>query len=360
VASHPREDGSRPAGAGNVALVAGAGGIIGHAVAHELMRLGWSVRGLARRAVTGIPSIAADLTDAKATAAALAAAKDTTHVFYAALSPDPILSTEAERNAGMLAALLDGLQSVGAPLRRVVIYQGFKIYGIHLGAKVRTPARESDLPHMPPNIYLAQEQQLRETAGQASWDYVALRPDVVVGDIYGNPMNIAVVIGAYAAISRELGIPLRFPGTDAAYRQLVQFTDAGLLARASAWAAMEPRCGGQAFNVTNGDVFRWERMWEDLAEYFGMKLAEPVPLRLAQHMDDKAAVWERIAKSHGLLESKLGNLVGWGFGDFIFHTETDVISDTNKLHEFGFRERISSRRSLVDALDRLRKKRVLP
>ncbi len=135
---------SRPTGKGKVALVAGAGGIIGHAVAHELMNLGWSVRGLGRRSVPGIPSIAADLTDPKATAAALAGAKDTTHVFYAALSPDPHLSTEAERNAAMLAALLDGLKKAKAPLERVVIYQGFKIYGIHLGARVRTPARESD------------------------------------------------------------------------------------------------------------------------------------------------------------------------------------------------------------------------
>src|SRR3954447_19704053 len=183
------------------------------------------------------PSIQTDLTDADATAAALRDAADTTHVFYAALAPDPDLATEAARNAAMLGNLLDGLETASAPLQRVIIYQGFKIYGIHLGAKVPTPARESDPPHMPPNIYLAQEAQLRKRAERSSWDYVALRPDVVVGDIYGNPMNIALVIGVFAEISRALGIPMRFPGTDAAYRQLVQVTDAGLLARASAWAA---------------------------------------------------------------------------------------------------------------------------
>ena len=86
-----------------------------------------------------------------------------------------------------------------------MIYQGFKIYGIHLGAKVRTPARESDPPHMPPNIYLAQEAQLKQRAQKSRWDYVALRPDVVVGDVYGNPMNIALVIGVFAELSRELG-----------------------------------------------------------------------------------------------------------------------------------------------------------
>jgi hypothetical protein len=76
-----------------------------------------------------------------------------------------------------------------------------------------------------------------------------------VGDIFGNPMNIALVVGVFAELSRELGVPMRFPGTDKAYRQLVQFTDSGLLARASVWAATDEKASGEVFNVTNGDVF---------------------------------------------------------------------------------------------------------
>jgi hypothetical protein len=74
-------------------------------------------------------------------------------------------------------------------------------------------------------------------------------------------MNIALAVGVFAELSRELGIPMRFPGTDKAYKQLVQFTAAGLPARASTWAATDEKAAGHAFNVTNGDVFRWERMW---------------------------------------------------------------------------------------------------
>ena len=343
-----------------VALVVGAGGIIGQAVADELNRAGWRVRGLARRASSATESITADLTDAEVTRAALRDAADTTHVFYAALSPDADLSVEAERNGRMLGNLLDGLEEARAPLQRVVIYQGFKIYGIHLGAKVRTPARESDPVHMPPNIYLAQEAQLRARAERSVWDYVALRPDVVVGDIHGNPMNIAMVIGVFAALSRALGVPFRFPGTDKAYAQLVQFTDSGLLARASVWAALAEKAAGEAFNVTNGDIFRWERMWEDVASHLGLQIASPVPLTLAAHMRDKSALWSNLARHHGLVEPDLEKAVGWGFGDFIFHTETDVISDVNKIHRFGFQERMDSTHSLLSALDRLRGKRVLP
>lgn len=342
------------------ALVAGAGGIIGDAVCRELRAQGWLVRGLGRREIPGLHTIAVDLSDRAATSAALVAARDTTHVFYAALSPCLDLSIEATRNAEMLAALIDGLEDVQAPLARVVIYQGFKIYGVHLGAKVRTPARETEPAHMPPNIYHAQEQLLRDRAKSGSWDYVALRPDVVVGDIYGNPMNIALVVGVFAAITRELGLPLRYPGTDLAYRQLVQFTDARLLARASVWAAQCARVGGEAFNVTNGDVFRWDRMWEDVGAHLGLAVADPVPLRLVQHMADKGPIWRRIAHANNLIEDDLDRLVGWGFGDFIFRTESDVISDVNKIYAFGFTERMDSCLSLLGALDRLRARKALP
>jgi nucleoside-diphosphate-sugar epimerase len=343
-----------------VALITGGSGIVGNAVARELKARGWMSRTLARRPIEGMDTITVDLTDREAAIAALKRVADTTHLFYAALNQDPDLSVESERNGRMLGNVIDGLERAGAPLSRIVSYEGFKIHGIHLGAKVRTPARESDPPHMPPNIYLAQRSQLRARMKTASWDNVALSPDVVVGDVYGNPMNIALVVGVFAALSRALGVPMRFPGTDKAYTQLAQFTDAGLLARASAWAATDEKASGEVFNVTNGDVFRWERMWEDVARHLGLEIATPVPMSLSRHMADKAPVWREIAERHGLVQPELAKLVSWGFGDFVFNTETDVISDVNKLYRFGFTERMDSSASLIDALDSLKRKKVLP
>jgi len=173
-------------------------------------------------------------------------------------------------------------------------------------------------------------------------------------------MNIALVVGAFAEISRALGVPLRFPGTDKAFAQLVQFTDSGLLARASRWAATAARAGSEAYNVTNGDVFRWERMWSDVARHLGLETAAPVPLTLARHMADKGPLWRTLAERHGLAAPDLDRLVGWGFGDFIFHTETDVISDVNKIYEHGFTERINSTTSLLRAIDSLKAQHILP
>ncbi|WP_106476769.1 SDR family oxidoreductase [Phytohalomonas tamaricis] len=344
-----------------VALVAGASGIIGDAVCNELKRQGARVLGLARQPIDGIETISADLTDREASAKILAEqASEVTHVFYAALNPDEDLSIEAKRNAEMLGHLLDGLENAKAPLERVVIYQGFKIYGIHLGAKVPTPAREDDPSHMPPNLYQAQEAMLSSRAEKASWDYVALRPDVVVGDIYGNPMNIALVVGVFAELSRALNVPLRYPGSETAYRVLMQFTDANLLGRASYWAATKEGIGGEAFNITNGDVFRWERLWQDVADHLDLPTGAPVPLDLAKHMADKNDIWRELAEQHNLVEADLSKVVGWDFGNFIFNTETDVISDVNKIHRYGFTETCDARETLLSAIDRLKEKRIIP
>jgi hypothetical protein len=101
-------------------------------------------------------------------------------------------------------------------------------------------------------------------------------------------------------------------------------------------------------------------MWEDAAQHLGLEIAPPVPLTLSRHMADKGQAWRAIAERHGLVEPDLRKLVGWAFGDFVFHTETDVISDVNKIHRVGFTERMDSSISLIGALDSLKRKRVLP
>jgi hypothetical protein len=50
------------------------------------------------------------------------------------------------------------------------------------------------------------------------------------------PMNMATVIAVYAALCKEMELPLRFPGSTAAYRAVMEMTDAELLAKAIVWA----------------------------------------------------------------------------------------------------------------------------
>ena len=58
-----------------------------------------------------------------------------------------------------------------------------------------------------------------------------------------------------------------------------------------------------------------------------------------------------------LLRALFGNVTE---PDFIFHTETDVISDVNKIHRFGFTERMDSSAALSRALDSLKRQNILP
>ena len=64
-----------------------------------------------------------------------------------------------------------------------------------------------------------------------------MRPQVVCGFALGSPMNMLSAIGVFAAVQRERGEPLRFPGGAPC---ITQATDADLLARAIVWAAEEP------------------------------------------------------------------------------------------------------------------------
>ncbi len=70
-----------------------------------------------------------------------------------------------------------------------------------------------------------------------------------------------MVIAVYTVISRELGIPLWFPGSHAGFSILLEAANEAHLANAAIWAATEPRCGNEVLNITNGDYFRWQHLW---------------------------------------------------------------------------------------------------
>ncbi|WP_434140179.1 SDR family oxidoreductase [Pseudomonas luteola] len=346
--------------ASKVALVVGASGIIGNAVVETLAENPeWRVRAVRRTFIPNVETIDLDLTDANATAQALSQAGDTTHVFYAALRPDSSLAKEADINGAMLRNVLDGLKSAGAKLQRVVHYQGAKVYGVHLGPTA-APFYEDDPRHLSPNFYYTQEDLLRERAAQGEFEWSILRPDVVVGDIAGNPMNIALVIGAFAALSKQAGVPLRFPGSMKAYREvLAQLTDARWLARASVWAALDPAARNEAFNLV-GEPFRWERLWHKIGEALDMDVADPQPFSLATQMPSKADDWQKLAEQHQLESVPYEKLVGWKFGDFVFNTEFDMISDMGKIRRAGFTEAVSTEDCLIGAIKRLQEKKYIP
>ena len=346
------------------ALVVGASGVIGHAIVRFLQtQEDWAVVGMARRRAPSFMSdvtwISLDINDVEAITAQSAALSGITHVFYTAYVPDKDLAQESKTNSLMFRNLLAGLAASGAPLERVVLFQGGKVYGLHLGP-VKTPMRESDPRHMPPNFYYELEDALAAESSKNGWSFSLLRPDVVLGAIPGQPLNLAMVIGAYAAICRELHVPFRFPGTSAAYRALVQATDSDLLARVSAWAATAPVAAGQAYNVSNGDLFRWENLWPLLGRRLGLDVGPPMSIRLVDHMRDKGQLWADLAGRHRLITPDYEQAVSWSFGDFVFNTEFDVVSDLTKLRQHGCHEILRTEDGFIETLNQLQTARMIP
>ncbi|SCW79289.1 Nucleoside-diphosphate-sugar epimerase [Paenibacillus tianmuensis] len=345
------------------ALVVGATGIIGSYILDHLSLLDdWEAIGVARTIPDKHPEryVSLNLLDAGQVKETLGRIRGITHIFFAAYQDFPIHSKEqVEVNTGMLANAVKGVEATSSSLERVVLMQGAKVYGAHLG-KFKTPAKETDPRHLPPNFYYSQEDFLRSHQQGKSWSWTILRPDLVAGVSIGNPMSIAMVIAVYASISKELGLPLRFPGKEGAYRALVQLTDASLLARASAWAATQEHTAFEVFNITNGDLFRWENLWPKIAGYFNLEAGPVQPIPLSELMPLQKETWTAMIEKYGLLPVPYEKVAAWPFGDFIFGAEYDVITDTTKIKQFGFHEVLNTEEELFTLLDELKKQRLIP
>jgi len=346
-----------------VALVAGASGVTGIAFLEHLSQsLEWQTIGLASRLPASADReqfVAMNLLDPDDCARGSKRLADVTHLFFAAYRERPTEAAQVETNGAMLRNLVSALEAAAPRLSRVVLVEGTKAYGCHFGP-FKTPARESDPRHLPPNFYYEQEDFLREQCRGKAWSWTALRPDLIMGPGEGHPMNLLMAIAVYAAICKELGVPLAFPGTRGAYTALFDATDATHLARAAAWAATEPRCSGEAFNITNGDLFRWEHLWPRIASLFDLSPAAPLPLPLGVMMADKGPLWQSIITKHGLLPTPLADLVSWGFGEFVFRIEYDVFADTTKARRCGFHDVVDTEEMFERQFRELRRRKVIP
>jgi nucleoside-diphosphate-sugar epimerase len=347
------------------AVIVGAQGVIGRNLAGHLLKQGWRVTGLSRRggeATERQTHIAVDLLDEADTRSKLAHLRNVSHVFYAAYQDRPSWAELVAPNMAMLRNSIDTIEAASpTTLRHVSLMQGYKVYGAHLGP-FATPAREEDGGrHMPPEFNVDQQDFLRTRQQGKSWTWSAIRPSVVGGYALGNPMNLAVAIAVYASISKELGLPLRFPGKPGAYGRLLEMTDAGLLAQATVWAATMPAGANEAFNIANGDLFRWSSMWPRIARYFELELAPPLPLQLATVMTDKAPLWQQMQAKYGLASHDYRHeLSPWSFADFVFSWDYDMFADTSKSRRAGFHSYVETEAMFIAIFDDLRRRKVIP
>jgi nucleoside-diphosphate-sugar epimerase len=306
--------------AGKKVVVAGATGLVGNAALHHFERAGGAkVIALSRRKprqLYGARHVPVDLMDAAQCAQTAPELAGATHLIYAALYESPNLidgwrdPRQIEINDRMLRNLMAVLEPAAPALKHVALLQGTKAYGSHV-RPLKVPAREgrSEM-YEQPNFYWAQENFLRALQKGKAWHFSILRPVLIVGLAMGGAMDLIPPLGVYAAMLRERGRDLDYPGGAPRVSQAV---DVDLLARAIAWCGEADAARNEAFNVTNGDVFTWENVWPAVAEGLGMKPGKPVPLSLAQQAKNWTAPWDELRRKHGLVSPGLDEFVGLSF-----------------------------------------------
>ncbi|KAF9869944.1 nad dependent epimerase dehydratase family protein [Colletotrichum karsti] len=328
------------------------------------------------------------------------------YVFFSAYLQKDSEQENWDVNGDMLQNFLSALSQTGASqsIKRILLVTGAKQYGVHLGA-VKNPMEESDPwlrdPPFPPNFYYRQQDILHdfcEKNPHISW--TVTYPNDVIGFAKGNFMNLATSLGIYAAVSKELGRDLEFPGSEAFYTKFDSFTSAKLHAEFCEWAIKEPKAANEAFNVVNGDVESWQNLWPKVARRLSMKVkadqfasrselasetqlcekpprsvleeriglkGKTAPSKLEQRIDmvkwsqqdDVKKAWDRLAEREGL-EKDAFEKATWAFLGFVLGRNYDLVISMSKAREMGWTGYADTWLSLSNTFRELEAQNILP
>ncbi|MFO1069128.1 MAG: SDR family oxidoreductase [Geminicoccaceae bacterium] len=350
------------------ALILGASGIIGRTLAEELLTAGdWTVLGVARRAgqvPAGVQPIAVDLRDEAAVRAALAGTSPT-HLFITTWLRQANEKENCAVNGAMVRNALAALEG-SRDLGHVALVTGLKHY---LGPfehfaknKPVTPFREEQ-PRVPlENFYYVQEDAVFEAAAKQGFGWSVHRPHTLIGYAVGNAMNMGSTLAAYAAICKETGQPFVFPGSPEQWAGVSDVTDGRILARHLHWAASTPAARNEAFNVVNGEVFRWNWLWPRLAALYGVPAAD-YPGRatpLVEQMAGAAPVWDRIVRKYGLAANAIDVVASWWHSDADLGRPVECFTDMSKSRRLGFMDYQETTESFRYVYERLKAERIVP
>ena len=327
----------------------------------------WDVYGLSRKPIArnGVRPVAADLQNSESVNSAL---KDVapTHIFLATWLRQPTEAENIRVNSAMVRNLLDAT-SRSRSVEHVALVTGLKHYlgpfeAYGKGKLPATPFREEQPRLDVENFYYAQEDEVFAAAERDGFGWSVHRPHTIIGYAVGNAMNMGVTLAVYATICHEMGRPFQFPGSAVQWRSLTDMTDAGLLARHLVWASATPAVRNQAFNVVNGDVFRWSWMWGRLAGFFGLEPApftgKGVPLEI--QLADAAPIWKGIAEKYSLAESDLNVLVSPWHTDADLGRPVEVVTDMSKSRRLGFLDYQPTDESFFRLFEHLRNEKLIP
>ncbi|MET9781572.1 SDR family oxidoreductase [Nocardiopsis alba] len=353
----------------STALIVGVNGIVGSEIARRLaIRDDWDVHGLSRSAHELPPRvrpILGDLRDAQSLAPALKDVRPT-HVFFTAWSRQENEAENIRVNRAMTRNLFEALAPAGT-VRHAALMTGLKHYmgpfeAFGTGEMSETPFREESARLDVPNFYYAQEDELFAAAERDGFTWSVHRAHTVTGYAVGNAMNFALTLAVQGAIARETGTPLIFPGTELVWNHLTDISDSRVVAEQMIWASTTPGIGDEAWNVTNGEIFRWRWLWPRLADALGVDWEGPTsePRPLVGQMAGKEGLWEEIADRYGLKERRLDRVASFWHTDSDLGVEVEVVADMTKSRLAGFDTYVGTERAFLDLFDRYEAEGLVP
>src|SRR6266851_3662495 len=310
-------------------LVTGASGLLGVAAIEKFLAAGWEVVGVSRRkpelpSGRDIDFLSVDLRDEEKARGAFEPLTDITHIAYTALHEKPELvagwssKEQIETNNAMLRNVVEPIVHTASNFQHISVMQGTKVYGVHLHP-IPIPARERDARKDHENFFFDHQDYVSDMGAEHGFNYTALR--------------------------REKGEPFSFPGGPSF---VWEAADADLVADVMVWAAQSPQAANKAFNITNGDVFEWRKLWPGLAETLGVETGPDMPTSVAAYLEENADVWDQIVAKYDLRSRNLRELVGHGdqHADFAFAYGAPAgpraFVSTIKLRQAGFTRTIDT------------------
>ena len=253
-------------------------------------------------------------------------------------------------------------------VKHVALVTGLKHYlgpfdaYVKAGTPPPTPLREEQHRLDLPNFYYAQEDEVYAAAKRDGFTWSVHRPHTIIGKAIGNAMNMGSTLAAYASICREVGRPFVFPGSAAQWNGLSDMTDTRILAKQLLWASSEDVAKNEAYNIVNGDIFRWSWMWPRIAKWFGVEWEGPgdsiVPLEAQMAKD--APVWEAMADKYGLAEPNLWRVASPWHTDLDLSRPIEVMTDMALSRKLGFLAYQNTENAFHDLFSALRADKVIP
>jgi hypothetical protein len=112
--------------------------------------------------------------------------------------------------------------------------------------------------------------------------------------------------------------------------------------------------------VSNGDVYRWRQLWNELAAFYDLPVAEPLAMSTVSEMSEKGPLWDSMVARYGLHATPYEQIANWSFVDCMLNFGQETILSTIKIRKAGFADCIDTHESFRQQLTKLRALRIIP